>query len=82
MELGGEVSAGGEAADGDGVGVDPQIVQDAALGPSAASGAGDRSYMAFLIELQTKVREHCTITTEKAPTWDFFQLKVLSYLRH
>ena len=27
MELGGEVSAGGEAADGDGVGVDVEIVQ-------------------------------------------------------
>ena len=30
MELGGEVSAGGEAADGDGVGVDVEIVQGAA----------------------------------------------------
>ena len=40
MELGGEVSAGGEAADGDGVGVDPQVVQDAALGPASTSGAG------------------------------------------
>ena len=43
MELGGEVSAGGEAADGDGVGVDPQVVQDAALGPSASrTGGTDR----------------------------------------
>ena len=66
MELRGEVSAGGEAADGDGLGVDPQIVQDAALGPSA-SRTGDRAYMAFLLELQTKLREHFTIT-EKAPT--------------
>ena len=64
MELGGEVPAGGEAADGDGVGVDPQVVQNAALGPSA-SGAGDPSYMAFLLVLQTTVREHFTKKTRR-----------------
>ena len=48
MELGGEVSAGGEAADGDGLGVDLQIVQDAALGPSASrTGGTDRIWHSY-----------------------------------